>query len=566
MLSLASSHLLQDISWLQSPPFGNPGREQRLVPRRRKPHISLENITRPSTSKLCATSLGAQRTSNAGNLLVDAPTATPGSTAPLVLALQSTAKQDVACFHFPGHNRGKAAPSLMSEVTGLETFLHDLPELPELDDLFSPKGVILDAQMQAAKLFGASETWFLVGGTTCGIQASIMATCSPGEILILPRNSHISATSGLILSGAIPKYIMPRYNSHWDIAGGITLSQVDRAVKELEEDGKTAAAVLLTSPTYHGICSNVSEITKLCHARNIPVIVDEAHGAHFGFHAEFPSTALEQGVDLAVQSTHKVLCSLTQSSMLHMSGNLIDRERISRCLQTLQSSSPSYLLLASLDAARAQLSENSETIFNKAMDLSLETRHQIRAIPGVSVLDLTNFISGFPSIDPLRITLGVSQLGISGYMADEILYEGHHVIPELVGSRSLTFAINLGTRREDVQRLVSGINFLSANYSKENELEFNKEDDGCEPFSSITMRMSPREAFFAKKRKVDIGESLGQICGELVCPYPPGIPLLVPGEVITEEAIQYLLDIRRMGAAISGASDHQLSSMLVCNV
>ncbi|XP_008794625.2 arginine decarboxylase-like isoform X2 [Phoenix dactylifera] len=525
-----------------------------------------ENITRPSTSKLCATSLGAQRTSNAGNLLVDAPTATPGSTAPLVLALQSTAKQDVACFHFPGHNRGKAAPSLMSEVTGLETFLHDLPELPELDDLFSPKGVILDAQMQAAKLFGASETWFLVGGTTCGIQASIMATCSPGEILILPRNSHISATSGLILSGAIPKYIMPRYNSHWDIAGGITLSQVDRAVKELEEDGKTAAAVLLTSPTYHGICSNVSEITKLCHARNIPVIVDEAHGAHFGFHAEFPSTALEQGVDLAVQSTHKVLCSLTQSSMLHMSGNLIDRERISRCLQTLQSSSPSYLLLASLDAARAQLSENSETIFNKAMDLSLETRHQIRAIPGVSVLDLTNFISGFPSIDPLRITLGVSQLGISGYMADEILYEGHHVIPELVGSRSLTFAINLGTRREDVQRLVSGINFLSANYSKENELEFNKEDDGCEPFSSITMRMSPREAFFAKKRKVDIGESLGQICGELVCPYPPGIPLLVPGEVITEEAIQYLLDIRRMGAAISGASDHQLSSMLVCNV
>ncbi|XP_026661834.2 arginine decarboxylase-like isoform X3 [Phoenix dactylifera] len=529
-------------------------------------NFSQENITRPSTSKLCATSLGAQRTSNAGNLLVDAPTATPGSTAPLVLALQSTAKQDVACFHFPGHNRGKAAPSLMSEVTGLETFLHDLPELPELDDLFSPKGVILDAQMQAAKLFGASETWFLVGGTTCGIQASIMATCSPGEILILPRNSHISATSGLILSGAIPKYIMPRYNSHWDIAGGITLSQVDRAVKELEEDGKTAAAVLLTSPTYHGICSNVSEITKLCHARNIPVIVDEAHGAHFGFHAEFPSTALEQGVDLAVQSTHKVLCSLTQSSMLHMSGNLIDRERISRCLQTLQSSSPSYLLLASLDAARAQLSENSETIFNKAMDLSLETRHQIRAIPGVSVLDLTNFISGFPSIDPLRITLGVSQLGISGYMADEILYEGHHVIPELVGSRSLTFAINLGTRREDVQRLVSGINFLSANYSKENELEFNKEDDGCEPFSSITMRMSPREAFFAKKRKVDIGESLGQICGELVCPYPPGIPLLVPGEVITEEAIQYLLDIRRMGAAISGASDHQLSSMLVCNV
>ncbi|XP_010927667.2 uncharacterized protein [Elaeis guineensis] len=565
MLSLPPSHFLRDISWLQSPPFGNPGREQRLVPSRRKPHISLENITR-SSSKLWATSLDAQRTSCAQDLLANSPTATQGSTAPLVQALQSTAEQDVACFHFPGHNRGKAAPSLMSKVTGMETFVHDLPDLPELDDLFSPKGVILDAQMQAAKLFGASETWFLVGGTTCGIQASIMATCSPGETLILPRNSHISATSGLILSGAIPKYIMPEYNSHWDIAGGITPSQVETAVKELEEEGKTAAAVLVTSPTYHGICSNVSEITNFCHSRDIPVIVDEAHGAHFGFHTEFPSTALEQGADLVVQSTHKVLCSLTQSSMLHMSGNLIDRERISRCLQTLQSSSPSYLLLASLDAARAQLSDNPETIFNQAMDLSLETCHQVRAIPGVSVLDLTNFISGFPSIDPLRITLGVSQLGISGYVADEILCERHHVIPEMVGSRSLTFAINLGTRREDVQRLVSGIKFLSENISRENELEFNMEDSGYEPFSSITMRMSPREAFFAKKRKVDIGESLGQICGELLCPYPPGIPLLVPGEVITEEAIQYLLDARRMGTEISGASDHQLSSILVCNV
>lgn len=528
-------------------------------------NFSQESITR-SSSKLCATSLGAQRTSNADNLLANSPTSTQGSTAPLVRALQSTAEQDVACFHFPGHNRGKAAPSLMSKVTGQETFVHDLPELPELDDLFSPKGVILDAQMRAAKLFGASETWFLVGGTTCGIQASIMATCSPGEILILPRNSHISATSGLILSGAIPKYIMPEYNSHWDIAGGITPSQVERAVKELEEDGKTAAAVLVTSPTYHGICSNASEITKLCHARSIPVIVDEAHGAHFGFHTKFPSTALEQGADLAVQSTHKVLCSLTQSSMLHMSGNLIDRERISRCLQTLQSSSPSYLLLASLDAARAQLSENPETIFNKAMDLSLETRHQISAIPGVSMLDLSYFNSGFPSIDPMRITVGVSQLGMSGYMADEILWEGHHVIPELLGSRSLTFAINLGTLREDVQRLVSGIKFLSANFFEENELEFNMEDGGYEPFSSMTMRMSPREAFFVKKRKINIGESLGQICGELVCPYPPGIPLLVPGEVITEEVIRYLLDVRGMGAEISGASDHQLSSILVCNV
>ncbi|URD73923.1 Orn/Lys/Arg decarboxylase, C-terminal domain [Musa troglodytarum] len=262
--------------------------------------------------------MSMQGTSEPNNVLADLPVVLETSSAPLVQALKSTAEQDVACFHFPGHNRGKAAPSILYNLTGPGAFLHDLPDLPELDDLFSPKGAILDAQAEAAKLFGASETWFLVGGTTCGIQASIMATCCPGDVLILPRNAHISATSGLVLSGAVPKYILPEYNSCWDIAAGIRPSQVEAAIKELEEVGKTAAAVLITSPTYHGLCSNLNEITKVCHSRCIPVIVDEAHGAHFRFHPNFPSTALEQGADLAVQSTHKVLSSLTQSSMLHV--------------------------------------------------------------------------------------------------------------------------------------------------------------------------------------------------------------------------------------------------------
>lgn len=483
----------------------------------------------------------------------------------MVEALKSCAEQNVACFHFPGHNRGKAAPPLLSKLTSLKPFIHDLPELSELDDLFSPKGVILDAQKQAAELFGASQTWFLVGGTTCGIQASIMATCSPGETLVLPRNSHISATSGLVLSGAIPKYIMPEYNSEWDVAGGITSSQVEKALKDLEEDGRKAAAVLVTSPTYHGICSNVREISKLCHSHGIPVIVDEAHGAHFGFHCGLPRTALEQGADLAVQSTHKVLSSLTQSSMLHSLGNLVDKEKVSKCLQILQSSSPSYLLLASLDAARAQLSENPDTIFNKAMDLAIEARQKINAIPGVSLLDLSSFVSDFPSMDPLRVTVGVSQLGISGYMADDILCLEWQVISELAGNRSLSFAINLGTCIGDVQMLVRGIEHLSTTYYREDERGQNLQAGVYEPFSDIVCGLSPREAFFAKKRRVAIAKSIGKICGELISSYPPGIPVLTPGEVITEKALAYLLGVKRMGAAISGAADHELASILVCN-
>ncbi|XP_065045969.1 uncharacterized protein LOC135583774 isoform X2 [Musa acuminata AAA Group] len=526
--------------------------------------IPCERISRYKRKK-CMRLVSMQGTSEPNNVLADLPVVLEASSAPLVQALKSTAEQDVACFHFPGHNRGKAAPNL-SNLTGPGAFLHDLPELPELDDLFSPKGAILDAQAEAAKLFGASETWFLVGGTTCGIQASIMATCCPGDVLILPRNAHISATSGLVLSGAVPKYILPEYNSCWDIAAGIRPSQVEAAIKELEEVGKTAAAVLITSPTYHGICSNLNEITKVCHSRCIPVIVDEAHGAHFRFHPNFPSTALEQGADLAVQSTHKVLSSLTQSSMLHMSGNLIDTERISKCLQMLQSSSPSYLLLASLDSARAQLGKNPDAIFCDAVNLSLETRKEIGTTAGVSLLDLSSFLSGFTAIDPLRITLGVSQLHISGYMADEVLWEGHRIIPELVGSSSLTFVINLGTSRKDIQRLILGVKNLSRNFFNGNKIKSDVWNGVRAPATYSSMQLSPRDAFFAKKRRVNIRESVGEICGELICPYPPGIPVLIPGEVITEEALSYLLRVLRMGAAIRGAADQQLSSILVCRI
>ncbi|KAI3701758.1 hypothetical protein L6452_27083 [Arctium lappa] len=483
---------------------------------------------------------------------------------PLVSALKASAEQNVASFHFPGHNRGRAAPSSLSSLIGVRPFLHDLPELPELDNLFAPEGPILDAQKQAAKLFGATETWFLVGGTTCGIQASVMATCSPGDALILPRNSHISAFSSMVLSGTIPKYITPEYDFDWDIACGITPSQVEKAIRELDIEGRKASAVLVTSPTYHGICSNLEEISRLCHSNNIPVIVDEAHGAHLGFHEDLPLSALHQGADLSIQSTHKVLCSLTQSSMLHMAGKIVDRERICRCLQTLQSTSPSYLLLASLDAARAQLSEHPETVFNKAVEIALEAKALIEKIPGITVLNPSTF-SDVLGIDHLRITVGVWKLGISGFKADDILYEDYGVVSELIGTRSITFAINLGTSRDDVLRLVSGLNHLSQTHNSIGLKE--EKPTGIQPFieTSGSMRLSPRDAFFASKKKVSFRESIGRICGELICPYPPGIPLLIPGEVITEEAASYLVEVKKKGGFVSGASDTSLFSIVVCS-
>lgn len=331
-------------------------------------------------------------------------------------------------------------------------------------------------------------------------------------------------------------------------------------------EGLKPAAVLVVSPSYHGICSDISAISELCHKNEIPVIVDEAHGAHFGFHQQLPTSGLAQGADIAVQSTHKVLCSLTQSSMLHLSSNLIDRERICRCLQTLQSSSPSYLLLASLDAATAQLSDNQGTIFNKAIELAVETRSGIKEISGISHFDIVN-VPEFPAIDPLRLTIGMQQLGLSGFEADDILCREFGVVSELVGTQSITLAFNLGTKREHALRLVSGLKYLSETFSHTDGSSAEKEINitNLAPLHDFNIVLSPRDAFFARKRKVSFADSLGKICGELICPYPPGIPVLIPGEVISERALQYLLHVKSKGATISGAADRLLSSLVVCD-
>lgn len=336
-------------------------------------------------------------------------------------------------------------------------------------------------------------------------------------------------------------------------------------MEELEIEGRKASAVFVTSPTYHGLCSNLSEISLLCHSHNIPVIVDEAHGAHLGFHRELPSSSLSEGADVAVQSTHKVLCSLTQSSMLHISGNIVDREKISRCLQMLQSTSPSYLLLSSLDAARHQLSLNPQTIFNEAIELAFEAKKLISKIPGISVLRFPS-ISSFSVIDPLRVTVGVWELGVSGFEADEILYNEYGVVSELAGTRSITFAITLGTCKEHVEMLVLGLKHVSETFFLPRGDE--GRPDTPKHFACLEdtrMSLSPREAFFTSKRKVSIRKSVGETCGELICPYPPGIPLMIPGEIITSSALEYLLQVKNKGGVISGAADPLLSSIVVCN-
>jgi arginine/lysine/ornithine decarboxylase len=319
--------------------------------------------------------------------------------APLLSALRECAEMDPAAFHFPGHRRGAGAAPMMAALVGKGAFAADLPELPELDNLHAAEGVILEAQSKAARLFGAEQTWFLVNGSTCGIHAAVMATCAPGDYLILPRNVHMSAVSAMVLSGALPKYVTPVPDSAWGVAHGVRAAQVEAAIREVRRAGGRAGAVLVVSPTYFGVCSHVGDLARVCHSQGIPLIIDEAHGAHFRFHHKLPRTALEQGADVAVQSTHKVLSSLTQSAMLHAQGSRVDRERLAQCLQMLQSSSPSYLLLGSLDASRAHMEGNcvvdsetgvlqsSDSKLDAALSLASMVRQSLQELLGLSVLD-----------------------------------------------------------------------------------------------------------------------------------------------------------------------------------
>jgi len=472
---------------------------------------------------------------------------------PLLDQLSQLSKLADAPFYAPGHKRGSGIPQPLANLLGNDVFKADLPELPELDNLFAPQGVIASSQALASEAFGADKTWFLVNGSTCGIIAAILATCGPGDKIILPRNIHQSGIAGLILSGAIPIFINPEYNPELDLLYSVTPEAVEAALKSHPD----VKAVMIVYPTYHGVCGDIKAIATLTHRYHIPLLVDEAHGGHFAFHRDLPPSALSAGADLTIQSTHKVLGAMTQASMLHIKGDRISSDRVTKTLQLVQSTSPSYLLLASLDAARQQMSLQGEALLTQTLQLARQAREKIRQIPGLSVISPLEE-SGFKFLDLTRLTINLKQLGITGFEADEILHQSLGVTAELPMWQNLTFIISIGNTLEDIDKLVAGFKFLVNNRHQVSDYQ-------ALPhlYNAFCLSMSPREAFFAPSITVATPESIGCISAELVCPYPPGIPVLMPGEVITEEAIAYLENLFALDASITGCSDFSLKTLKV---
>jgi arginine decarboxylase len=472
------------------------------------------------------------------------------SQTPLLSALQASSRRSHAAFYAPGHRRGQGASEPLQELLGA-ALVADLPELPELDNLFAPEGVILQAQALAAAAFGADRTYFLANGSTCGIEAAILATCGPGEKIVVPRNAHRSVIAGLVLAGAMPVFVAPQYSAELGLALGLEAATVAGALDRHPD----SRAVLLVSPTYHGICSEVGAIAELAHAHGIPLLVDEAHGPHFAFHPDLPTPALAQGANLVVQSTHKVLGALSQAAMLHTQGDRIDRRRLQAALQLTQSTSPSALLLASLDAARQQMATAGEPWLGGAIALAVELRRGLAAIPGLGVVERADVLA-YASVadsDVTRVTLDVAELGITGLEADEILHNELGVTVELPELHHLTLIVSLGSTAGDVEQAIAGFQALAERFpplpgGPAGMLE------APVPTPAIALpQVTPRQAFFAATETVAATAAIGRLSADTISAYPPGIPTIVAGEPITAGAIAHLAAVKNQGGYLTGA-------------
>jgi arginine decarboxylase len=474
---------------------------------------------------------------------------------PIIRALRQWTEIEHAPFYTPGHKHGWGMGAEFTDLWQTARLKSDLPELPGLDNLAAPSGAIAASQNLAAQTFGADHTRYLVNGSSGGVMAAILATCQPGDQILLPRNVHRSIIAGLIHSGAVPIFLQPEYVPELDIAHGLTPESIATALAQYPQ----IKAIMVVAPTYYGVCGDLQAIAAIAHHQGIPLLVDAAHGAHFGFHPDLPPSALALGADLVIQSIHKTLGALTQAAMLHVRGDLIDIDRVDRCLQILQTSSPSYLLLASLDSAQAQMATYGRELMDRTLALTQKARSELNNISGLLTLDLFRTQPGCRYFDPTRLTITTTNLGYSGYAADQILCDQYQVVAEMPSQRHLTFIISIGNREWDIEMLVAGCRGLAQQATAPLEIP----GIDWQPTAMSIPALTPRAAFFAPIETVPIAEAVDRISTELVCPYPPGIPVLIPGEVITGQSIAYLQNIRQLGGEIVGNSDASLQYLRV---
>lgn len=474
---------------------------------------------------------------------------------PLFSALQVHAAKKPWQFHIPGHKTGKAMDAEFRRFVGDSVLSIDLINIGPLDDLMHPTGIIKEAQELAAEAFGADRTFFSVQGTSGAIMAMIMAVVGPGDEILVPRNIHKSVLTAIILAGAKPYFLQPEVDLHLGIAHGVRVETVAAGLSAHPR----VKAVLLINPTYFGVATDLVSIVNLAHERGVAVLVDEAHGVHTHFHERLPLSAMEAGCDLAATSVHKLGGSLTQSSVLNVKEGLVRARHVHSILSMLTTTSTSYLLMASLDAARRQLAVKGHDLLDKAINLAISARYRINEIPGLYCFgkEILQSSATF-SFDPLKLTIHVADLGLTGYEVELILREQFTIEVELSDLYNILCIISFGDDDQSVDTLVDALRQIAVR-----ELPQVREKHPVVVPSTPRLAMSPRDAFYAKTEVVALDHAIGRTIADMIMVYPPGIPILLPGEVITQDNVSYIKANLEAGLPVQGPDDPTIENVRV---
>lgn len=490
---------------------------------------------------------------------------------PLLDAVSSFIETKPAYFRIPGHRLGKGISSRWTDKVGTDIFSYDVTETPFTDDLHQPEGVIREAQELLCHLYGADQSFFLVNGSTCGNEAMILSAAMEGEKIMIARNAHKSAMMGLILSGAEPLYIMPELIPKWNLPGPITAHEVQTCF----ETHPDCRALFLVSPSYYGICSDLPEIAAICHEHGALLLVDEAHGGHLYFHDQLPIGALQAGADMCVQSMHKVAGALTQSSVLHIKSHGINEQALAKVAENLhlvQSTSPNYLLMASLDCARYDLARNGRQMMEKTLALAADARYEIQQIPGFRCMDYDNSttkkltsVSEKHPLDMTRLVISARDLGLTGFALDAILFEKYAVNMELSDYENVLAIVTYANEKSDLDRLIHACRDISRTHIEHSYEKKLLTNTGIPVLPNLPQQvLTPRQAYFSKKETICWQDAVGNISGQMIAPYPPGIPIIYPGERISRETWEYIERFRKDGRHMHGTDkDRQLDCLKI---
>jgi len=483
--------------------------------------------------------------------------------APLFEKLLHHSKAETVSLHVPGHKMGQGFNPIGKEVYK-DILTIDMTEIADLDDLHQPEGIILEAEERAAKLFQADHTFFLVNGSTSGNLAMILSVCQPGDKIIVQRNVHKSVIHGMMLAKVQPIYLNPEWIPELGITGSITLSQLIDSLQKHPD----VKAVFLMNPNYYGIGIDLTQMIDLVHQYHIPVLIDEAHGAHFGFHPAFPLSSIQMGADMVVQSTHKTLSAMTMGSMLHLKSGFVDLERVKTFLSMIQTSSPSYPIMASLDLTRHWIETEGETLWENALQV-VDLLH--RKTADLQVMRLKHDINDRYYMDPLKIIIHSRYTNITGFDLQKQLEE-KGIYTELSDLFNTLSIITFGTNKKDVERLTNVLKQL------DNQLQQKIKRDVDQPMGETLLQdyglifhekesiISLKEVLYGKKKTVFLEEAIGEIAAEMVIPYPPGIPIIQLGEKITKDDITFIMKLRENGARFQGVENPSLATIKVVDL